>query len=121
MSKTKTDPNVTLEAIASGDFSVLDTLARMIEPSVANSGLDPETFMIVRIAALAAVGAAPASWLMNLKVSGEAGVTPERVVGTLVAIAPVVGAPRIVSAASSIVQAMGLEEALIEDSNKQKK
>jgi 4-carboxymuconolactone decarboxylase len=114
-SNSTTDPNETLRVLSEGDLSVLDTLARMIEPSLENSGLDPETFMLVRIAALTAIDAAPASWLMNLKASGEAGVTPERVIGTLIAVAPVVGTPRIVSAAGGIVRALGLQEALEED------
>jgi len=51
---------------------------------------------------------------MNLGVSGEIGISPERIVGTLIAIAPVIGTARIVSAAGSIVRALGL----LEDSQK---
>jgi 4-carboxymuconolactone decarboxylase len=52
---------------------VLDALQRYIESSFEESGLDPQTFMLIRIAALATLDAAPASWLMNIAVSGEAG------------------------------------------------
>jgi 4-carboxymuconolactone decarboxylase len=114
MSNTMTDPNETLRVLSEGDMSVVDTLMRMTEVSVEESNLDPETFMLVRIAALTTLDAAPASWLVNLKVSGEAGVTAERVVGTLIAIAPVIGTARIVSAAGSIVRALGLAKALAE-------
>ncbi|TME05977.1 MAG: carboxymuconolactone decarboxylase family protein [Chloroflexi bacterium] len=109
-----TDPNETLSVLAQGDLSVLNTLMRMTEGSLEESGLDPETFMLVRIAALATLDAAPASWLVNIKVSGEAGLTPERIIGTLIAIAPVVGTARVVSAAGSIVEALGLASALAE-------
>ena len=109
-----TNPNETLSVLAQGDLSVLNTLMRMTEGSLEESGLDPETFMLVRIAALATLDAAPASWLVNIKVSGEAGLTPERIVGTLIAIAPVVGTARVVSAAGSIVEALGLASALAE-------
>jgi 4-carboxymuconolactone decarboxylase len=115
MSNTMTDPNETLRVLSEGDMSVVNTLMRMTEVSMEESNLDPETFMLVRIAALTTLDAAPASWLMNLKVSGEAGVTPERVVGTLIAVAPLIGTARIVSAAGSIVRALGLAKALAED------
>ena len=67
------------------------------------------------MAALATLDAAPASWLMNIKVSGEAGVLPERVLGTLIAIAPVIGTARVVSAGGHIVEALGLAAAVAED------
>jgi len=90
----------------------------MHEGSLEESGLDPETFMLVRIAALTTLDAAPASWMVNLKISGEAGIAPERIVGTLIAIAPVIGTARVVSAAGSIVEALKLANAPAEDSSK---
>jgi 4-carboxymuconolactone decarboxylase len=119
MSDSTTNPNETLQVLAEGDLSVLNALMRMHEGSLEESGLDPETFMLVRMAALATLDAAPASWLLNLKVSGEAGIAPERIVGTLVAIAPVIGTARIVSAAGHIVQALGLASALAENEGQQ--
>jgi 4-carboxymuconolactone decarboxylase len=115
MSNTMTNPNETLKVLAEGDLSVLNTLMRMTEGTLEDSRLDPETFMLVRIASLATLDAAPASWLVNIKVGGEAGLTPERIIGTLIAIAPVIGTARIVSAAGSIVRALGLADALAED------
>ena len=114
MSNHMTNANETLRVLSEGDLSVLTALLRMHESSLEESGLDPETFMLTRIAALATLDAAPASWLMNLGVSGEIGISPERIVGTLIAIAPVIGTARIVSAAGSIVGALGL----LEDSQK---
>lgn len=111
------NPNETLEILSTGDLSVLDILMRMTEGSLEESGLDLETFMLVRIAALATLDASPASWLVNLKVSGEAGVLPERVLGTLIAIAPVIGTARVVAAAGHIVQALGLAASIAEEAN----
>ncbi len=108
MSNSMTNANETLQVLAEGDLTVLNALLRMHEGSLEESGLDPETFMLVRIAALTTLDAAPASWLVNLKISGEAGIAPERIVGTLVAIAPVIGTARVVSAAGNIVQALAL-------------
>jgi alkylhydroperoxidase/carboxymuconolactone decarboxylase family protein YurZ len=114
MSANMTNPQETLQGIAKGDVSVLDTLKSYIESSFTESGLDPKTFMLVRIAALATLDAAPASWLMNLNVSGDAGLAPEQILGTLIAIAPVIGTARIVSAAGNIFRAFELGEALAE-------
>ena len=120
MSNTMTDPNETLRVLAEGNLNVLNTLVRMTEGSLEDSGLDPEAFMLVRIAALTALDAAPASWLVNLKAGGDAGIPPERIVGILVAIAPVVGTARIVSAAGGIVRALGLAGALTENADTEK-
>ena len=52
---------------------VLDLLATMTAASVEASGLDPQTLMLVRIAALVAVDAPPSSYLLNLGAAGEIG------------------------------------------------
>ena len=87
---------------------VLDALVEMNEGVPERSGLDPETFMLVRIAALASTGAPPASYLLNLEVAAEVGLTVEQVQGVLIAVAPVVGSARVASAGSSIDEALGL-------------
>ncbi len=99
-----------LQVIGEGDLSVLKTLRHMTEGTFQESGLEPETFFLCRLAALAAIDAAPASWLVNLKVGSEIEVDPEHVVGALVAIAPVIGTARVVSAASSAVRAIALSK-----------
>ncbi len=114
MSNTQTNPNETLQALSEGDLSVRNQLARMLEGSFEGSGLDPETFMLVRLAALTAMDAAPASWLVNLAVGKQLGIPAERAIGTLIAIAPVVGTARVVSAAGSIVRALGIAKRLTE-------
>ena len=108
MSEQAADPQESLQRLAEGDLTILNVLKRMIEGTFEESGLDPQTFMLVRIAALATLDAAPASWLMNLEAGGEAGLAPESVMGTLIAIAPVIGTARIVSAASNITRALEL-------------
>jgi 4-carboxymuconolactone decarboxylase len=64
--------------------------------------------MFVLMAALTALGAAPASWLMNIAVGGGAGLAPEQLLGTLIAIAPVIGTARVVSAAGNSIKAFFL-------------
>jgi 4-carboxymuconolactone decarboxylase len=88
---------------------VLDTLVQMSANTLERSRLDPETFMLLRIAALASVGAAPASYAANLGAADEFGVEPEKVQGALVAIAPVVGTARVSEAALAIATALGVQ------------
>jgi alkylhydroperoxidase/carboxymuconolactone decarboxylase family protein YurZ len=87
---------------------VLDLLAKMTADSFESTELDPQTLMLVRIAALVSVDAPPASYLMNLGAAGEVGVTDDQVRSVLVAIAPIVGTARITSAAGKIIRALGL-------------
>jgi alkylhydroperoxidase/carboxymuconolactone decarboxylase family protein YurZ len=87
---------------------VLNLLASMTADSLDASNLDPETFMLVRIAALVAVDAPAGSYLMNLGVAAESGVEAEQVQGVLAAVAPIVGAPRVVSAAGRMADALGV-------------
>ena len=54
---------------------------------------------------LVAMDAAPVSYLMNLGLAADAGVTVEEVQGTLIAIAPVVGSARVASASGKILRA----------------
>jgi 4-carboxymuconolactone decarboxylase len=89
---------------------VLDLLATMTAASVEASSLDPQTLMLVRIAALVAVDAPPSSYLLNLGAAGEIGVDGERVRDVLAAVAPIVGTARIASAVGNVVRALGLAE-----------
>jgi 4-carboxymuconolactone decarboxylase len=95
-------------ALAEGDVPVLETLAQMTVNTLERSGLDAETYMLVRLAALVAMDAAPVSYLVNIGAAAKIGMPPEKVQGMLVAIAPVVGSARVVSAASKIARALGL-------------
>ena len=115
MSNYMPNPQGGLLGLSEGDLAAFQPLLRMNEGIFEESGLDAETFMLVRIAALATLDAAPTSWLLNLKLSGEAGITPERILGTLIAIAPVIGTARVISAAGKIVEALGLAIGLAED------
>jgi 4-carboxymuconolactone decarboxylase len=108
MAKKKMTENLQKESTI--DHRVLNQLVKMTDGSFEESGLDPETFMLVRIAALAAMDASPASWLLNFKISSELELTPDAALGTLAAVAPIVGTARTVSAAGNILKAIGLSE-----------
>ena len=101
---------------------VLDTLADMTAASLARNTLAPRELMLVRLAALIAVDGAPVSYLLNAGPAEESGVTADDIQGVMIGIAPVVGAPRVVSAAGKILRALGLaiavaESELAEDSD----
>ncbi|MGO9883487.1 MAG: carboxymuconolactone decarboxylase family protein [Solirubrobacteraceae bacterium] len=92
----------------SSDTPVLDTLAAMTAESVARSGLDANQLLIARIAALVAVDAPEASYLMHIGPAIDSGFTVDELQDVLIAVAPIVGAPRTLSASAKISQALGL-------------
>jgi hypothetical protein len=97
------------------DTPLLDTLAMMTAASLETCELEPREVMLARIAALAAVDAPPASYLLNAGAASDVGITLEDVQGVLIAVAPVIGSPRTVSAAGNIARALGFAIAVIEE------
>ena len=87
---------------------VLDLLASMTADSVAVSSLDPQSLMLVRLAALVAVDAPTASYLLNLGPAADAGIDADQIRGVLTAVAPIVGTARVVSATGTIVDALAV-------------
>jgi hypothetical protein len=87
---------------------VLDLMAVMTAASAEASSLDDETFALVRIAALAAVDAPAASYLLNLGAAAELGIDAEQVRGVLAAVAPIIGTARTASATGKIVEALAV-------------
>jgi alkylhydroperoxidase/carboxymuconolactone decarboxylase family protein YurZ len=97
------------------DTPLLDLLTTMTTASVEASGLDEKTLMLVRIAALVAVDAPPASYLLNIGAASELGIGEDDVRGVLAAVAPIVGTARVASATGNIVRALGLAIELAEE------
>lgn len=96
------------------DSPVLDTLADMTAASLDRSTLEARDHVIARLAALIAVDSPAASYLLHIGAAEEVGVTLEDVQGVLVAVAPIVGSPRIVTASTNIAKALGFAIALLE-------
>ena len=96
------------------DTPVLDLLAEMTVASIEASDLDPQSLILVRIAALVAVDAPPISYAMNIGAAGEVGLDADQVRGVLAAIAPIVGTARIAAATGNIVEALGVAIELAE-------
>ena len=101
-----------LKGVAEGDAPVLETLVQMTIGTMERSGLDAKTYFLVRLAALIAMDAAPVSYILNVGAAGDAGVDAETAQGLIVAVAPIVGTARVGSAASKLIRAGILGEAL---------
>jgi alkylhydroperoxidase/carboxymuconolactone decarboxylase family protein YurZ len=93
---------------------VLDTLADLTAASADHNSLPPRELMLARIAALIAVDAPPASYLANAGAAQDFGLTAEDLQGVMIAVAPVVGTPRVVAAGGNILRALGLAIAVAE-------
>jgi len=103
------------ERIARHDRPFLESLLGMRLDSPEASGLDPRTHALVRIAALVSTGAAPASFVSEIGSALERGATADEVVGVFVALAPIVGASRIVACAPEVALALGVNPPLDEE------
>jgi alkylhydroperoxidase/carboxymuconolactone decarboxylase family protein YurZ len=97
-----------LSGISAGDAAMLETAVDIREAHLARTGLDSRTFALVKIAALIALDAPPASYAWQVANALDDGASPEDILGVLRAIAPQVGGPRVVAAAPEIMLALGL-------------
>ena len=86
---------------------VLDTLADITATSAEHNSLVPRELMLARIAALIAVDAPPASYLANGAVAADLGLTADDVQDVMIAVAPVVGTAKVVSASGNILKSLG--------------
>jgi alkylhydroperoxidase/carboxymuconolactone decarboxylase family protein YurZ len=102
------DTHQTLSGISSGELDILESAVGLRELNREASGLDGKTFALVKIAALIALDAPPASYAWQVANALEEGATPENILGVLRAIAPQVGGPKVVAAAPELMLALGL-------------
>ena len=98
----------------STDGPVLDTLTDMTAASVEHNSLTLREYMLARLAALVAVDAPPLSYFANASAIEESGMTTEDIQGVMIAVAPVVGAPRVMAAGGHILRALGIAVAVAE-------
>ncbi len=102
------DTEQALSGLSVGDMSILDAAVGLREAALEATGLDARAFALVKIAALIALEAPPASYAWQVANALDDGATPEDVLGVLRAVAPQVGMVRVVSAAPEIMLALGL-------------
>jgi len=97
-----------LSELALGDPELLGKALGLRSDWQQESGLDPRSYALVKIAALIALDAPPASYLWQVGNALDSGVTAEDLLGVLRAIMPQVGMPKIVAAAPELIVALGL-------------
>ena len=86
---------------------VLDTLMDINASSIEHSHLSPRELMFARIAALVAVDAPPGSYLANAGPAADTGISQQDVQEIMIAIAPLVGTAKVVSASGNLMRALG--------------
>ncbi len=105
------DYRQTLRRLALRDDRLIDSVLACEDRGIAPPGLDARSLALVRLGALIAVDAAPPSFMSAVEQALRAGVSRDEIVATLYAAMPVVGAPRVVSAAPNIALALGYDVA----------
>lgn len=95
-----------LRRIANMDASAIELLLGKPSATLEASGLDARTHALVRLAALIAINGSPASFVWEVNDAQRCGVTEKELSGLLVAVAPMVGSPRVASAAAEIAFAL---------------
>jgi 4-carboxymuconolactone decarboxylase len=91
------------------DEDVIESLFGTRLDNLEASGLDPKIHALVRLGALLAIGAAPVTFHSNVEEALAAGATYEEIVGALIAVAPVIGLARVISATPEIALPMGYD------------
>jgi hypothetical protein len=110
-----------LQRLVEGDPRVFEQIVQMHVDTLERSRLDKKSYLMCRIAALAAMDAPPLSWGATYRVAKDAGISidVEMVRDVLVAIAPVIGSARVTAAAGNIARAAILGRKLQEHASKQ--
>jgi alkylhydroperoxidase/carboxymuconolactone decarboxylase family protein YurZ len=112
---SENDTHNTLRGVAQHDPTILEGLFMARLSNLEQSGLDERTYSLVNLAALIAQDAAPASYVWQVGLALDAGVSPEEILGLLVALSPTVGNARIVAAAPELALALGIDLDLLEE------
>jgi hypothetical protein len=94
---------------------VLDTIADINLASIEHVELSPRELMLARIAAMIAVDAPPASYLANAGPSIDSNITQQDVQDVMIAVAPLVGTAKVVSAGGNLLRALGFAIAVAEE------
>lgn len=105
------DHEATLRKLAIRDDRFIEKVLACEQTNEGASALDARQHALVRIAGLIALDAAPPSYMASVEAGLAAGLSREEIVGTLVALMPVVGVARVVSAAPKLGLALGYDVA----------
>src|SRR5687768_3316190 len=105
---TRQETREALAGMSGGEPEVIARTVGLREPAVDYPPLTPRAVALVRIAALIALDAPPASYGREVTTAIEAGVTSEHILAVLRAVAPQVGTARVIAAAPELMLALGM-------------
>jgi alkylhydroperoxidase/carboxymuconolactone decarboxylase family protein YurZ len=105
------DYKATLRRLAVRDDGYIEALLQADRRNAVFAGLDERSHALVRLGAMIALDASPAAYMCSVEAALEADASYEEIVGTLIALLPVVGVPRVVSAAPNLGLALGYDVA----------
>jgi len=109
-----------LRRLAMIDESCVEDQAGLALGLCEGSSLDPKAAELVRVGAAAAIGASPVCLEWNTGRALAAGASEDEIADVLLAIAPVTGLSRIVSAAPEVAVALGYDaQAALEEPDEQ--
>lgn len=100
---------VTLRRLAVRDDRFIEGLLQTDRASATLAGLDDRSHALIRIASLVALNAAPPAYMSSVEAALSAGASQDEIVGVLIAVLPVVGIARVVSAAPNLGLALGYD------------
>jgi 4-carboxymuconolactone decarboxylase len=103
------DYRTTLRKLAVRDDRYISELLGAERDSAALAGIDDRTHAFARIGALIALNAAPPAYMCAVEAALSAGASYEEIVGILIAVLPLVGVARVVSAAPNLGLAIGYD------------
>ena len=98
-----------LRRLAMIDEDLVEDQAGLALGLAEGSSLDPKTAALIRVGAAAAMGAAPVTLEWSTGRARAAGASEDEIADVLLAIAPVTGLGRIVSAAPEVAIALGYD------------
>jgi alkylhydroperoxidase/carboxymuconolactone decarboxylase family protein YurZ len=98
-----------LRRLALHDEACIESVLAMRLKGDGGGGLDSKTHALVRLGALLALGAAAVSYQWTIEAALDAGATPEEILGTLVAVAPISGIARVVLATPEVALSIGYD------------
>ena len=94
---------------------VLDTIIDINTASIEHTQLSPRELMLARLAAMVAVDAPPASYLANAGPGVRSGITQQDVQDVMIAVAPLVGTAKVVSAGGNLMRALDMAITVAEE------
>jgi alkylhydroperoxidase/carboxymuconolactone decarboxylase family protein YurZ len=103
------DYRTTLRKLAVRDDRYISGLLGAERDSAALAGIDDRTHAFARIGALVALNATPPAYMCSVEAALNAGASHEEIVGVLIAVLPLAGVARVVSAAPNLGLAIGYD------------